>query len=166
MEKYGKYTVELRGVEANAIVRALLKYREDIRSSSSWIAHNASKHEEMIELLKGNKDNKIAKKRLSQEKKSLRKLEEELFEYKKALITIDLLIDKYRHLDIDKNIVKSWCVTCEADMFGEKEVIKVSNIIKTHTKERAEKLAICILYGQGYNNVKAVSCEEIDTLKE
>lgn len=56
-------------------------------------------------------------------------------------------------------MIKSWWVVCEVDMCADKEV---KQIVKAHTRKKAESFAINNLYKEGYFHVKLVSCKEMD----
>jgi hypothetical protein len=89
-----KDMVELSYKEKELIKKALCLLKRDFRNSQRCIEAQNNNHREMIKLLIGNDDNKLAKERLERENNSFKKNEEHIEMYDFLISQTNLLIGK------------------------------------------------------------------------
>jgi hypothetical protein len=93
-----EYTIKLKNAEKEIIIRALCKLKQEFEDNKRWVGIENSRHKEMIDLLDGSKDNKLAKKRLKHEKDCFEVNERAIKSYDMFIDGTNLLINKYRNL--------------------------------------------------------------------
>lgn len=92
--EYIQDTIELTNKEREVIRRALCKLKLEFNDSKRFLEASNCKHKEMIALLDGNENNKLAKERLKHEINCLKDNEEQIKNFNHFIKKTELLINK------------------------------------------------------------------------